>query len=179
VNSYDIRFWQIETRKGKTVTYRVPLGRRRAEVQRLVHHKELAESHRAKLRAAARRGEGFDTDTGPARVDGPHAAGRPSPALRRVHGGDLRQCVGGQERASVIETLTRIVPVVVTDLKGAPERRCAPGAAQAAESGRARGELDDDEARAISWIARASRPVGSSLTDPAVVQTSSTPSPST
>jgi hypothetical protein len=23
VNSYDVRFWQIETRRGKTVTYRV------------------------------------------------------------------------------------------------------------------------------------------------------------
>ena len=23
MNSYDVRFWQIETRRGKTVTYRV------------------------------------------------------------------------------------------------------------------------------------------------------------
>jgi hypothetical protein len=64
VNSYDVRFWQIETRRGKTVTYRVRwvvAGRRFSDS---FTTKELAESHRAKLRAAARRGEGFDTDTG-------------------------------------------------------------------------------------------------------------------
>ncbi len=56
MNSYDVRFWQIETRKGKTVTYRVRwvvAGRR---FSGSFTTKELAESHRAKLRAAARRG---------------------------------------------------------------------------------------------------------------------------
>jgi hypothetical protein len=64
VNSYDIRFWQIETRKGKTVTYRVRWVVAGRQFSDSFTTKELAESHRAKLRAAARRGEGFDTETG-------------------------------------------------------------------------------------------------------------------
>ena len=63
MNSYDVRFWQIETRTGKTVTYRVRwvvAGRRFSDS---FTTKELAESHRARLRTAARRGEGFDTDS--------------------------------------------------------------------------------------------------------------------
>ncbi len=72
-------------------------------------------------------------------------------------------------RVSVIETLTRVVPVVVTDLKGAPEGAVLRSALRKQlNQGEHAGELDEDEARAISWIARASRPVGS-LTDPAVV----------
>ncbi len=72
-------------------------------------------------------------------------------------------------RLSVIETLTRVVPVVVSDHKGAP----GPAVLRAAlrktlNQGGHAGEPDEDEARAIAWITRASRPVGS-LADPAVV----------
>ena len=72
-------------------------------------------------------------------------------------------------RVSVIETLTRVVPVVVTDLKGAPDDAVLRSALRKKlNQGEHGGELDEDEARAISWIARTSRPVGS-LADPAVV----------
>jgi integrase len=70
---------------------------------------------------------------------------------------------------SIIETLIRVVPVVVRDLAGAPD----PGLLRRAlrkklNQGGHAGELDQDEAKAIAWIARASRPV-SALEDPAVV----------
>jgi integrase len=72
-------------------------------------------------------------------------------------------------RLSVIETLTRVVPVVVSDVKGAPDPAVLRSALRkTVNPGGHAGELDEDEARAIAWIARASRPVGS-LADPAVV----------
>ena len=146
-----------------------PLGCRWAEIQRLVTAKELAESYRAKLRAAARRGEGFDAETGL-----PESMVR---TLRDVsfyeHCAEFAAATwavsAAKTRVSVIETLTRVVPVVVTDLRGAPEAAVLRSALRKqlnqGEHGR---ELDDDETRAINWLARASRPVGS-LADPAVV----------
>ena len=169
MNSYDVRFWQIETRRGKTVTYRVRwvvAGRRFSDS---FTTKELAESHRAKLRAAARRGEGFDTSSGL-----PESMAR---TLRDVsfyqHCAEFAAATwavsAAKTRVSVIETLTRVVPVVVTDLKGAPDDAVLRSALRKKlNQGEHGGELDEDEARAISWIARASRPVGS-LADPAVV----------
>ena len=59
--------------------------------------------------------------------------------------------------------------MVVADLKGAPEGAVLRSALRKElNQGEHAGELDEDEARAIGWIARASRPVGS-LADPAVV----------
>jgi integrase len=169
MNSYDIRFWQIETRKGQTVTYRVRwvvAGRRFSDS---FTTKELAESYRAELRAAARRGEGFDTGTGL-----PESMAR---TLRDVsfykHCAEFAAATwkvsAAKQRASVIETLTRIVPVVVADLKGAPEDAILRSALRKKlNQGGHAGELDEDETRAVSWIERASLPVGS-VADPAVV----------
>jgi hypothetical protein len=56
-----------------------------------------------------------------------------------------------KQRASVIETLTRIVPVVVADLKGAPEDAVLRSALRKKlNQGGHAGELDEDETRAIS-----------------------------
>ena len=169
MNSYDVRFWQIETRKGKTVTYRVRWVVAGQRFSDSFTTKELAESHRAKLRAAARRGEGFDTESGL-----PESMVR---TLRDVsfyeHCAEFAAATwamsAAKTRASIIETLTRVVPVVVTELKGAPEGAVLRSALRKElNPGEHAGELDEDEARALNWIARASRPVGS-LADPAVV----------
>ena len=72
-------------------------------------------------------------------------------------------------RVSIIETLIRVVPVVVRDLAGRPEPDVLRYALRKKlNQGEHAGELDDDEAKAISWLARASRPV-SVLEDPSVV----------
>jgi len=169
VNSYDVRFWQIETRKGKTVTYRVRWVVAGRQFSDSFTTKELAESHRAKLRAAARRGEGFGTETGL-----PESMVR---TLRDVsfyeHCAEFAAATwpvsSAKTRLSVIETLTRVVPVVVSGHKGAPDPAVLRSALRKTlNQGGHAGELDEDEARAIAWIARASRPVGS-LADPAVV----------
>jgi len=160
VNSYDVRFWQIETRKGKTVTYRV---RWVGQFSDSFTTKELAESHRAKLRAAARHGEGFGTETG-----------RPESMVRTLrdvsfyeHCAEFAAATwpvsSAKTRLSVIETLTRVVPVVVSDHKGAPDPAVLRSALRKTlNPGGHAGELDEDETRAVAWIARASRPVGSS-----------------
>ncbi len=169
MNSYDVRFWQIETRRGKTVNYRVRwvvAGRRFGDS---FATKELAESYRAKLRAAARRGEGFDTETGL-----PESMARTLPDVSFYeHCAEFAAATwavsAAKTRLSVIETLSRVVPVVVTDLKGAPDDAVLRSALRKKlNQGEHGGELDEEEAKAISWIARASRPVGS-LADPAVV----------
>jgi integrase len=169
VNSYDVRFWQIETRKGKTVTYRVRWVVAGRQFSDSFTTKELAESHRAKLRAAARRGEGFDTETGL-----PESMVR---TLRDVsfyeHCAEFAAATwpvsSAKTRLSVIETLTRVVPVVVSDQKSAPDPAVLrPALRKTLNPGGHAGEPDEDEARAIAWITRASRPVGS-LADPAVV----------
>jgi len=169
VNSYDVRFWQIDTRKGKTVTYRVRWVVAGRQFSDSFTTKELAESHRAKLRAAARRGEGFDTE-----------AGLPESMVRTLrdvsfyeHCAEFAAATwpvsSAKTRLSVIETLTRVVPVVVSDQKGAPDPAVLRSALRKTlNAGGHAGELDDDEARAIAWITRASRPAGS-LADPAVV----------
>jgi hypothetical protein len=72
-------------------------------------------------------------------------------------------------RLSVIETPTRVVPVVVSDQKGAPDSAVLRSALRKTlNQGGHAGEPDEDEVRAAAWIARVSRPVGS-LVDPAVV----------
>ena len=120
MNSYDVRFWQIDTRKGKTVSHRVRWVVAGRQFSDSFTTKELAESHRAKLRAAARRGEGFDTETGL-----PESIVR---TLRDVsfyeHCAEFAAAIwpvsSAKTRLSVIETLTSVVPVVVSDAKGAP-----------------------------------------------------------
>ena len=170
MNSYDVRFWQIEMRKlGKMVTYRVRwivAGRRFSDS---FTTKELAESQRVNLRAAARRGEGFDTSSGL-----PESMAR---TLRDVsfykHCAEFAAATwavsAAKTRVSVIETSHQGRARGGHRLKGVPGDAVLRSALRKKlNQGEHGGELDEDEARAISWIARASRPVGS-LADPAVV----------
>ena len=72
-------------------------------------------------------------------------------------------------RVSIIETLIRVVPVVVRDLAGAPDPDVLRRALRKKlNQGQHAGEFGEDEAKAIAWILRASRPV-SALEDPSVV----------
>jgi hypothetical protein len=77
--------------------------------------------------------------------------------------------VAAKSRVSIIEALARVIPVVVRDLAGAPDpvtlRRALTK--QLNQGGHA-GELDEDEAKAIGWIQKASRPV-SAFEDASVV----------
>ena len=64
VTSFDVRFWKIETRKGRRTPYRVRWVVAGQQFSDSFLTMALAESYRAKLITAARNGEGFDTETG-------------------------------------------------------------------------------------------------------------------
>jgi integrase len=167
--SFDFHPWKIQVRKDRKTPYRVRWVVARRQFGNSFVTMALAESFRASLITAARKGEGFDTDSGlPESIERKRrnvsfyqhaaeftAAGWPAAAAKT--------------RVSIIEALIRVIPVVVRDLAGTPDPDILRRALrkQLNQGGHA-GQLDQDEARAIAWIARASRPV-SALEDPSVV----------
>jgi hypothetical protein len=167
--SFKVSIYSIEPRKRRRTVYRVRwvvAGNRFGESFAI---KQLAEAYRASLITAAGNGEGFDTETG-----------LPVSMARKRRDVSFYQhaleftmsawpAVAAKSRVSIIETLARVVPVVVRDLPGAPDPAVLRRALtkQLNQGGHA-GELDQDEAKAIGWIQRASRPV-SAFEDASVV----------
>jgi integrase len=167
--SFKVTIYSIEPRQGRKTTYRVRwvvAGNRFGESFAM---KQLAEAYRASLITAAGNGEGFDTETGlPVSME----------RKRRdvsfyQHALDFTVAVwpaaAAKTRVSIIEALARVVPVVVRDLAGAPSPDVLRRALrkQFNQGGHA-GELDEDEAKAIGWIKKASRPL-SAFEDASVV----------
>lgn len=167
--SYDFHPWKIETRKGRKTPYRarwVVAGRQFSDSFLTM---ALAESFRASLITAARKGEGFDTESG-----------LPESMERKRQDVSFYQhaqefttsawpAVAAKTRVSIIEALSPVVPVVVRDVAGAPIPDVLRRALrkQLNQGGHA-GELDQDETKAIGWITKASRPV-SAFEDASVV----------
>ncbi len=74
-----------------------------------------------------------------------------------------------KSRVSIVETLSRVVPVVVRDLAGAPDPAVLRGALRKKiNQGSHAGTLTEDEAKAIAWLDKASRPM-SAFEDAATV----------
>lgn len=169
MTSYDVRIYAIETRKGRTTGYRVRwtvAGKRLGET---FAAKGLAESYRAALITAARHGEAFSTSTGL-----PESLERERRDVSfYAHCLEFVEVawpmVSAKSRISIVESLTCAIPVIVSPNGAAPP---APDVLRAALRKKLNqdangGEPDEDEARALTWIARASRPV-SALSDPSV-----------
>lgn len=167
--SFKVTIYSIEARKGRKTTYRVRwvvAGNRFGES---FTTKQLAEAYRATLRTAAGNGEGFNTETGlPVSLDRKRRdVSFYQHALEFT--GSAWPAVAAKSRVSIIETLARVVPVVVRDLAGAPDPAVLRHAlTKKLNQGGHAGELDQDQAKAIGWITRASRPV-SVFQDPSVV----------
>ena len=167
--SFDFRPWKIEARKGRKMSYRVRWVVARRHFSASFLTMALAESFRASLITAARKGEGFDTDSGlPESMERKrrdvtfyqHAAEFTAAAW---------PAAAAKTRVSIIETLARVVPVVVRDLPGAPDPDVLRHAlTKNLNQGQHAAQLDDDETRALAWLVRTSRPVGA-LEDPSVV----------
>lgn len=167
MTSFDVQFWQIETRKGRKPRVRWVVARNK--FAQAFTTKGLAEAFRAKLITAARNGEAFSTDTG-----------LPQSMERKLRDITLYQhaleftawawpTAAAKTRASIVESLTRVIPVVVRSLAGTPDPDVLRSALRKQlNQGPYAGTLDRDETRAIAWIGRASRPV-SALEDPSVV----------
>ena len=64
MRSFDVRFWDIRTRKGRRKPYEVRwvVGGQKKSLSYVT--RGLADNFRAKLMRAARKGEAFDTESG-------------------------------------------------------------------------------------------------------------------
>ncbi len=72
-------------------------------------------------------------------------------------------------RVSIVESLIWVITVVVRDLPGAPDPELIRSALRSKlNQGPFAAQLDQDQAKAIAWVQRASRPI-SVLEDPSVV----------
>jgi hypothetical protein len=159
VASFDGRFWKIETRKGKGTTYRVRWVVAGRPFSKSFLTMALAESFRAKL-ITARNGEGFDTETG-----------LPDSMMRKLrdvsffdHAVEFTASawpsVSAKSRGSIIETLSRLIPVAVRNLPAAPDADLLRAALRKElNQGDHLGALTEDEAKAVAWPRRASSPV--------------------
>ena len=119
MTSFDVQFWQIETRKERKPRVRwVVAGNKFGQA---FTTKGLAEAFRAKLITAARNGEAFSTD-----------AGLPLSMERKLRDITLYEhaleftasawpTAAAKTRASIVESLARVIPVVVRNLAGAPD----------------------------------------------------------
>jgi hypothetical protein len=68
--------------------------------------------------------------------------------------------VSAESRGSIVETLSRVVPVAVRNLPTPPDKDLLRAALRKElNQGDHVGPLTDDEARAIAWLRKASRPV--------------------
>ena len=168
-DSYDVRFWNVQVRKNRPTPFRVRWVVNGHLFSDSFVKAGLADSFKAQLITAARKGEAFDLETG-----------LPESMLRTRrdvsfldHALDFTafawKDAAAKSRISILETLTRVVPVVTRDLMGAPD----PGVLRAAlrkhlNQGTNAGTPDAAEARALTWLARASRPV-SAFEDESVV----------
>jgi integrase len=168
-DSYDVRFWAIEIRPGRHSQWRV----RWVVAGRLFSDSfttsGLADGFRSQLVTLARKGEPFDTDSG-----------LPRSILRKrldvsflVHAREFTawawKDAAAKSRASILETLTRVVPVVTRDTPAAPDSAVLRRAlGKSLNPGDHAGSLDDAERLALAWLEKASRPV-SAFEDAAVV----------
>ncbi len=167
--SFDFHPWKIQTRAARRTPYRVRWTVAGRQFGTSFVTMALAESFRASLITTARKGEGFDTDSGL-----PESMERTRRDISFYqHAEQFTAAVwpaaAAKTRVSIIETLARVVPVVVRDLAGAPDRDILRRALRKKlNQGQHGAQLDEDETKAIAWLARASRPV-SALEDPSVV----------
>jgi Phage integrase family len=167
--SFDVHIWALEVRRTKVTGYRVRwrvAGRKFGET---FSARQLADSFRSSLVTAASNGKAFGCETG-----------LPESMMRKLtdvsfyeHCAEFAAAVwptvSAKSRIGLIETLTRAVPVVVSDLAGRPEEGLLRASLRKdLNQGPHAGELDSDEARALAWLKRASRPI-SSLEDSSVV----------
>jgi hypothetical protein len=170
--SYDLSFWAIEKRdRPKPYRVRWSVAGRRPPFSRSFLTSELAESFKAELKAAARRGESFD-----------EATGLPDSMLRRdrdiiwyQHAQEYAPArwarPAGNSRRSIVESLTCITQVLTRELRGGPESRTLRAALRKdLNQGSGKNDLSADESRAIAWVKRASLPVSALNEDEIVIE---------
>ncbi len=169
VTSYDVRFWNIEVRAGRRSPYRVVWLVAGQRFTQSFTTRALADASRAQLITAARKGEAFDVETGQ-----PLSLQRKRSDVSflnhaREYVAFAWNDVAAKSRVSILETLTRVLPVVTRELPGAPDPSVLRKALwKNLNQGDHAGALDEAQSQALAWLEKASRPV-SAFKDESVV----------
>ena len=129
---------------------------------------ELAESFKGELKKAAQRGERFDETTG--LPDSMLRKDRDITWYEHAQEYAAAQWKGsaGNSRRSIAESLACVTPVLVRDLRGAPDPDTLRAALRKDFNHGRPTALTPDETKAITWLKRASLPI-SAVNDDSVV----------
>lgn len=171
--TYEVRVWKTQVYKGRKVTSYIV--RWKVDGQRWTERfrsKTSADSFRAELLAATRKGEAFDTDTGR-----PVSMGRLNQVMTWYEFAcafaDMKwPRVAATTRRTHAEALTTITTAMFKDERGKPDDKVIRSALCRWAFNTARRGADDcpNEIRnALRWVANHTRPV-SALNDPAVLR---------
>lgn len=170
--SFKVKIWAIQQRPGRSPRVRWMVDGRQPPFGEAFANVTLADSFRSELITAQRKGEAFDTETGlPVSMLRQRQQDAELSFLDHAREFTEREWPNSsaKNRGSILETLTRVVPVVVKDVPGAPDAQILRRAlAKDLNPGQHVPILSGQEAKAIAWLERASRTVRV-LEDAAVV----------
>lgn len=167
--TYDVRIWSIQKYTGRRgTTYTVRWGVAGKQRRNTFATKALADSFRADLVSAQRKGEAFAVDTG-LPVTMTRAVSEWSWFEFACAYVDMKwPDLSGNSRKGVAETLTTVTPAMVSGTRGKPQDRTIREALQGWAFHRDRRDSVEQPRRvreALKWLAANSRPV-SALADP-------------
>lgn len=175
--SYDVKVWKIQTRyktngQGKRVPARYVV-RWQVEGQRFepsYRNRAQADSFRAELLAAARRGEPFDTETGLPFSHAPKAQKVAWYEFARAYTVMKWDDSSPKYRSSIADSLAAITLAMLRTSQERPATKLVSPVLRRAfgKQGRAPA-LTDEQANALQWVARNTRPV-SDLEKPDVLR---------
>lgn len=160
MKSYDVRFWKIQTRKGRRKPYIVRWVVDGVPFNNAFVTSGLADSFRAKLITAARDGEAFDTGTGL-----PESMHREKQAVTWFeHAVDYTAKkwpkASAHSRRSLVESMLTVTPVLVRDMRGAPDHDTLRDALRwVLIPSRDEEEQPEEVTAALRWLRRASLPI--------------------
>ncbi|GDY32993.1 tyrosine-type recombinase/integrase [Gandjariella thermophila] len=164
--TYNVRFWEIQTKKNRRRPYGVRWITAGREHQEWYATKALANSRRSELIQAARKGEPFDVDTGLPASMVREESDRTLLDVAREYVAGLWADAPPTTRKTVVDSLAGPLAAFVRDPDSGPEfavlrhllvSRLLPPSGDD-------GELTGDLAAAAHWLESASRPVAD-LTD--------------
>ncbi|GIH89897.1 tyrosine-type recombinase/integrase [Planobispora siamensis] len=162
MKSYDVRFWKIQTRKGRRRPYIVRWVVADRAFNSPFVTSGLADSFRAKLIAAARAGEAFDTETGL-----PTSMHREQQSITWFeHALDYVAKkwpkAAANSRRSLVESMVAVTPALVREMRGTPSIEELRDALRWAFIP-SRKEIDQPEEviATLKWLRKASLPITS------------------
>jgi integrase len=159
-----VRIWAIRPYQGKRkTTYGVRWTVAGQQFRQTFDTKAHAHARQAELRAAAGRGEAFDTDTGLPASEQTRANHRSWYAHAMAYVDRRWDSLSGNSRQSVAEALATITPVLLTTSRGLPDDKTLRAALYGWAFNKQRrktAQPPDEIARALRWVEGHTRPLG-------------------